>query len=238
MRRSGRGTRTAVPDAPEIVAPLTSAGRQRARGRGTFRQLTFSCGQIVEHPMNPCPAWRIRVVHDERETLCALRRRAPVERGRDIGAVARELDGDIGSRLDGRCLQSHGRSPSYVAARGLRARMNALANFPSIRGATASTSRPALARNSRALATVYTRHGSISTSSNPAASIVARYADSSRAPATQPIHNSTLRRMSTGTAPRTTTSDTATRPPGFRTRKASRRTWSLSAERLITQFEV
>ena len=39
-------------------------------------------------------------------------------------------------------------------------------------------------------------------------------------------------------APRVTTSDTANRPPGFRTRNASRNTRSLSADKLITQFEM
>ena len=43
---------------------------------------------------------------------------------------------------------------------------------------------------------------------------------------------------SAGTSPRTTTSDTAKRPPGFSTRNASRSTRSLSAERLMTQFEM
>src|SRR4029077_601483 len=38
--------------------------------------------------------------------------------------------------------------------------------------------------------------------------------------------------------PRVTTSETASRPPGFNTRNASRSTRSLSAERLITQFEI
>src|SRR5262245_10455146 len=47
-----------------------------------------------------------------------------------------------------------------------------------------------------------------------------------------------LRRISAGTSPRTTTSDTATRPPGFSTRNASRSTASLSLERLMTQFEM
>jgi len=37
---------------------------------------------------------------------------------------------------------------------------------------------------------------------------------------------------------RVTTSQTASRPPGCSTRKASRNTRSLSAERLITQFEM
>ena len=54
----------------------------------------------------------------------------------------------------------------------------------------------------------------------------------------QPTHNSRLRRMSAGTSPRTTTSDTANRPPGFSTRKASRSTASLSLDRLMTQFEM
>ncbi len=41
-----------------------------------------------------------------------------------------------------------------------------------------------------------------------------------------------------GTSPRTTTSETAKRPPGRSTRNASAKTRSLSAERLITQFEM
>ena len=49
----------------------------------------------------------------------------------------------------------------------------------------------------------------------------ARYSPSSSAPATQPTHSSTLRRISAGTSPRTTTSETAKRPPGFSTRNAS-----------------
>ena len=54
----------------------------------------------------------------------------------------------------------------------------------------------------------------------------------------QPTQSSMLRRISAGTAPRTTTSDTAKRPPGLSTRKASRSTASLSLARLITQFEM
>ena len=73
---------------------------------------------------------------------------------------------------------------------------------------------------------------------NPAAASLSRYSRSSSAPATQPIQSSTLRRISAGTSPRTTTSDTARRPPGFSTRNASDKTRSLSAERLITQLEM
>src|SRR5437763_741708 len=54
----------------------------------------------------------------------------------------------------------------------------------------------------------------------------------------QPTQSSMLRRTSAGTSPRTTTSETAKRPPGFSTRKASRRTASLSLDRLMTQFEM
>src|SRR6185436_14629246 len=64
------------------------------------------------------------------------------------------------------------------------------------------------------------------------------YSRSSSAPATQPIHSSMLRRISSGTEPRTTTSDTAKRPPGLSTRNASASTRSLSPERLITQLEM
>ena len=54
----------------------------------------------------------------------------------------------------------------------------------------------------------------------------------------QPTQSSMLRRMSAGTSPRTTTSETANRPPGFSTRNASRSTASLSLDRLMTQFEM
>jgi hypothetical protein len=74
--------------------------------------------------------------------------------------------------------------------------------------------------------------------SNPASSSSRLNSPSSSAPATQPTHSSMLRRTSAGTSPRTTTSDTANRPPGFSTRNASASTCPLSADRLITQFEM
>src|SRR6476661_3457308 len=54
----------------------------------------------------------------------------------------------------------------------------------------------------------------------------------------QPTHNSKLFWISSGTSPCTTTSETASRPPGLSTRKASLSTRSLSAERLMTQLEM
>src|SRR5882724_5883075 len=74
--------------------------------------------------------------------------------------------------------------------------------------------------------------------SKPALKSLSRYSNSSSAPATQPTQSSTLLRMSAGTSPRTTTSEIASRPPGFKTRNASRSTRSLSPERLMTQLEI
>ena len=74
--------------------------------------------------------------------------------------------------------------------------------------------------------------------SKPAAESLLRYSSSPSAPATHPTHRSTLWRISGAIVPRVTTSETAKRPPGFSTRNASRNTLSLSAERLITQFEI
>src|SRR6266404_1537847 len=82
------------------------------------------------------------------------------------------------------------------------------------------------------------RVGSISTCSNPADASFSRYSFSSSAPATQPTHKSTFCRICALISPRVTTSETASRPPGLSTRNASRNTWSLSPERLITQFEM
>src|SRR6267143_157351 len=82
------------------------------------------------------------------------------------------------------------------------------------------------------------RVGSISTCSNPADTSLSRYSLSSSAPATQPTQRSMFCRICASISPRVTTSETASLPPGFSTRKASRNTRSLSAERLITQFEI
>ena len=54
----------------------------------------------------------------------------------------------------------------------------------------------------------------------------------------QPAHSSIERRTSAGSSRRVTMSDTAKRPPGRSTRKASRSTCALSAERLMTQLEM
>ena len=48
----------------------------------------------------------------------------------------------------------------------------------------------------------------------------------------QPAQSSMLRRTTSGIGPRVTTSETANRPPGFSTRKASRSTLSLSRRQI------
>src|SRR2546425_565233 len=96
--------------------------------------------------------------------------------------------------------------------------MNALENLPSLKS--------------------YSRQVSSDTSPNPAARSFDAYASSSSAPLMQPTQSAMSRRTSSLTSPRETTSETAKRPPGFSTRNASRRTASLSADRLITQFEM
>ena len=82
------------------------------------------------------------------------------------------------------------------------------------------------------------RVGSTLTCSKPAAASFARYSFSSRAPAMHPTQSRMLCRMAGAISPRVTTSEMAKRPPGLSTRKASRRTRSLSAERLMTQLEM
>src|SRR5207245_1295692 len=66
-------------------------------------------------------------------------------------------------------------------------------------------------------------------SSNPCWASRVLNSSSSRAPATHPTQASMLRRTSDGSCPRTTTSDTAKRPPGLSTRNASPSTRRLSA---------
>src|SRR5262245_38905800 len=128
--------------------------------------------------------------------------------------------------------------PQHEFTAGFVARMNELVNMPSTWGASASTSSPLSVKKARASSMSYMRHGSTSTSVNPAAVNFDEYSLSSSAPAMHPTHKSMLRRRSAGTVPRTTTSETAKRPPGFRTRNASRSTASLSCDRLMTQFEM
>ena len=82
------------------------------------------------------------------------------------------------------------------------------------------------------------RVGSMLGFSKPTAVSSARNSCSSSAPATQPVQSAMFSRTAAGSPARTTTSDTANRPPGFSTRNASASTRALSPERLITQFEM
>ena len=128
---------------------------------------------------------------------------------------------------------------SLFQSRLPRARMKALMNLPSTCGAMASTSTPWSCRNTRASSILWTRVGSISICSNPAS--VELRTGIPYPPARRQCSLPTAERSGAspaGTSPCTTTSDTAKRPPGFNTRKASRSTRSLSAERLMTQFEM
>ena len=54
----------------------------------------------------------------------------------------------------------------------------------------------------------------------------------------QPVHCRMSRRVASSISGSATMSVTAKRPPGRSTRAASRKTWGLSAERLMTQFEM
>ena len=73
--------------------------------------------------------------------------------------------------------------------------------------------------------------------SNPVAASTARASSSVAAPETHPESSARSARISSGRTAVATTSAIARRPPGFSTRKASRKTAALSGERLITQFE-
>lgn len=105
MFRSRRRTRTAVPYASEIVTPLPRTGRQLAIRRNTFWQFTFGRGQIVDHPVDPCPARCIGVIQYERKALCGFRRSIPTEHWRRVGSVACEFRGDVARRLERRRRQ-------------------------------------------------------------------------------------------------------------------------------------
>jgi hypothetical protein len=78
---------------------------------------------------------------------------------------------------------------------------------------------------------------SISTSRKPASRIALRYAPFSSAPERQPMYAATDRWTAAGSGHTKTMSDTISRPPGLKTRNASRKTFFLSGERLMTQFD-
>src|SRR2546422_6062842 len=151
-----------------------------------------------------------------------------------LSDLLKESCEQMSSATNGRYEQQVGPQQAF----GFDARTKALMNFPSTSDAMASTSIPWPLRNARASSMRYTRVGSTAMFSNPTAANLDRYSFSSSAPAMQPTHNRTRSRTSDGIAPRVTTSETAKRPPGFRTRNASWKTRSLSAERLITQLEM
>jgi len=75
--------------------------------------------------------------------------------------------------LEGASHEQHV-GPQQGSTTGFTARMNALMNFPSTSGAMASTSMPLPVRNSRASSIRYTRVGSMSICSKPAAPSLAR----------------------------------------------------------------
>ena len=72
------------------------------------------------------------------------------------------------------------------------------------------------------------------------AGVAQRRSNSSRvsAPATQPVHACMSARVASSMSGSAITSETAKRPPGRRTRAASRTTRGLSADRLMTQLEI
>ena len=110
MCRPGRWARTAVACSSEIVTSLPRTGRERAVRRNTCRQFALGWRQIVEHPVDPCPAGRIRIVQNQGKALCTLRRSGPTERGRHVRSVACVLRGDVGPWRERRRrqLQRHG----------------------------------------------------------------------------------------------------------------------------------
>ena len=65
-----------------------------------------------------------------------------------------------------------------------------------------------------------------------------RYSRSVRAPAMQPVHCVMSARVASSMSSSATTSLTANRPPGRRTRPTSRSTAALSVDRLMTQLEI
>ena len=143
-----------------------------------------------------------------------------------------ERDSNQGTHWSPRRLSEHRRLDSGaarraaagLAGRSSSARTKALMNLPSTSRASASASRP-VAGEERPRVFERCRPASARSRSarSPPSSAWRRYSSSSSAPATQPTHSSMLRSHSAGTSPRTTTSETAKRPPGLSTRKASRK---------------
>ncbi len=73
---------------------------------------------------------------------------------------------------------------------------------------------------------------------SPASFAMRSVSETRTAPATHPTNASTICDTAAGSGLSNARSDTATRPPGFRTRAISRHAWDLSGERLMTQLEI
>src|SRR5262249_61293584 len=89
-----RGPGAAVTDALEVIDALFGPVGNDFGCRDSLRQLCDRRRQFVENPMNPRAGGSVRVVTDEREALCALRNVGPLERWRDVCAVAGGIFGD------------------------------------------------------------------------------------------------------------------------------------------------
>ena len=120
------------------------------------------------------------------------------------------------------------RSTGGVGTPGFLARINALANLSPTSAAIASTSTPSPVRNSRASSHVVDARRLDADLLESGRCKLARYTRllERAGDAADPEQHARDGRL--GHAPRVTTSDTAKRPPGFRTRNASRSTASLS----------
>ena len=127
----------------------------------------------------------------------------------------------------------------HSRAAGFRARMKALMNFPSTASAMASTSTPFPERNSRASSTLVDSCrldvDCLEARRRQLGAIIV-FVERSGDAADPEQHVAAY--LPAAPSPRVTTSETAKRPPGFNTRKASCNTRSLSPDRLITQFEM
>src|SRR5207244_4638960 len=82
---------TAVANLLKVVGALHAAAWKCFSRRRVLDQTNLVSRQIVEHPMHPGARRRVGIVANDRERLCRLWHAGPLQRRRDVDAIASVL---------------------------------------------------------------------------------------------------------------------------------------------------
>lgn len=110
MRRPGRGTRPAIAKMPKIVQALDRATRNVLTPGNAFTRFDAGCRKIADEPMYPHAARSIGIIHDQSEAHCGGWKLPPLERRRQVFAIASVFDRDGGAIGESIAGQEHNKS--------------------------------------------------------------------------------------------------------------------------------